>query len=169
MRKTFGLIGISALLLTGCSSAEQGSQFEDQATEAPEEPVTEGLQVSGSIHATGDNALYMDEDYCVAGQPAVAGAMSGLEGAQVTVVDADASVAAVTEFETQFSEDECIWFFNAEVDGSSKFYRAQFLDMETPIESIDNAQDGVLMLDPKQPITEKAKDSYNIVDSFPGN
>ena len=165
MRKTFGLIGISALLLVGCGSAEQ----EDQPTEAVEEPVAGELQISGAIHAKGDNALYMDEDYCIAGHPAVAGAMSGIEGTQVTVVDADESVAAVTEFETRFSEDECIWFFNAEVDGSSKFYRAQFLDMETPIESTDNAEDGVLMLDPKQPITEKAEDSSSVVDSFPGN
>lgn len=157
MKKTYGLIGISVLLLVGCSNAAEPIQETADTSSSADEQTTDELQVSGAIHARGDAAVYANEDTCIVGNPAVAQAMSGIEGSQVTVLDDGGSVAAVTEFEVQHSEDECIWFFNADVDGSSDFYRAEFLELETPVVSTTDAKDGVLMLDPSTPVQEEAK------------
>lgn len=163
----YGIVGITALLLVGCSNAAE--QDQEAASTAAVESDAEALQVSGVIHAKGDNALYMSDDFCVVNHPALAEVMAGIDGAQVLVLDAEGSTAAVAEFESQYSEDECVWFFNADVDGSSDFYSAEFLEVETPVVPAADAEDGVLMLDPATPLQEQAESSTSPVDSFPGN
>ena len=169
MRKTFWVLGIAALTLTACdTTAEQ-----EDSTNQSDGDLTDSnqLRVYGGIQVDSENTVYDGEDLCVVSDPYITSAMKDLAGTQVKIINAEGTVEGVAQFQTDFNDAGCSWYFETNIEGTSDFYKAEFLDYETETVSTNEAGSEGLMLDPVASIADEVdrKMSEDFIDTFPGN
>lgn len=158
MRKIFGIAGIAALMLSGCSGASEDAQ---RGTGA------DLVRVFGGIDIPTDQTKRLDTGTCVPTIPAAMLVFSNLEEAQVTIHDAAGEIVAITEFQTNHNEDFCSWFVDVDIEPESEFYKASFLDMETPVASIAESEPGEVNIDFLAPVLEKAEEKNDGLQGTP--
>lgn len=131
--------------------AEEESPAEVSAEPTTSEPST--FHVQGIIQVAKEDVTKVDADNCVPDNKTLASITRELEGAQVTIKDADGSIVGTSEFNASQDSSGCLWGFGAKVAQGSDFYTAEFLDMTTPVADATGNSFGIDM-DIATPIEE---------------
>ena len=154
----YGLVGITALVLVGCSSTEDSSSAEVDADPIVEESA-ESIRLFGAIAFEGDDAVLMgeEEENCMIADPTTTIVVNNLESADVEIADDSGGIVAETSFKTFHDEERCSWLIDVEVEAESEYFVAHFNDMSTPKAYADDYYEGFLELDVTTPVMEEIK------------
>lgn len=151
----YGLVGITAIVLVGCSSTEESSRAEvdiDPIVEVSDE----SIRLFGAITFEGDDAVLMgEEENCMIAEPTTTIVVNNLESADVEIADDSGGIVAETSFQTFHDEERCSWLIDVEVEAESEFFVAHFNDMSTPKAYADDYYEGFLELDVTTPVMEE--------------